>query len=817
MTSLSDHTSAHSYVMDKHATVLPQFSDISLSGAIVSTTPSVDGRIGGGKAGRLRNFPRMLHFLLFAVCAVNLERVATSLADQPATIWGRPIMRQPFDREQPHEICTPDWVRHTLGVGYTLSVQSPPEREKAVAAGVTISELGFVDPLFVYYDSKYLHRRSPHVAADHLEKEVAAYRQLGLRILAVYPPSLQGEVYESHPEWRRIDAHNGPVPQVDLRKHPSGGMLCLLGPYGDFMIDVVSEIVTKFGVDAFSFDGLHYGGVCYCRHCRDGFRSQAGSDIPPVNLDDRLFRRYQHWADRRLEDLVRRMQSRIKAIKPDVALVTWTTNAGRFGHFRDIPRNMPARMNLLLDAPDQEFWLDETNRGASVVPAFANAYAWAVTNHRVAFSEPYLMSHGNPYGKDSFPPHEVLRRMLLCVAHGSTPSIAVAQPPVLREAVFHGLAEVQRRKRWLTHKEPEPWAAIVMSDNSRVFYGRSSGAVEQRYLAHVFGTFRAVVEAHMPFTLINDWNLNEKELAPYRVLVLPNTACLDAAQTQAIRSFVEQGGGLVATGDTSLCDEFGDPRQDFALSDVFGCSWRPDVVQGLATQPPDVNFARNLDERFWQRRKGIFELRLKAGSELDEPRLRQLVGAEPVAFKGQSVAVHVDDTKARTIAVLSVKGGSYGQQHPAIVVGRHGKGRVVYFAAGVDAAYYTYPYPYQRILLERAMRWAAPEPPKIEVDAPMCVHATAMRQRLAGERLLIHLFNDVNTTAFHALPDDDVPLREETVPIHNIRVTVRDYSIGRIHLEPDGIEFPMQALGDGKVAIVVPRLDIHAVVVIELR
>ena len=55
-----------------------------------------------------------------------------------------------------------------------------------------------------------------------------------------------------------------------MKKFPHGGMLCLLGPYGDFFIDVLAEIVTKFpDVDAFSFDGLHYGGVCYCQHCRD--------------------------------------------------------------------------------------------------------------------------------------------------------------------------------------------------------------------------------------------------------------------------------------------------------------------------------------------------------------------------------------------------------------------------------------------------------------------------------------------------------------------------------------------------------------------
>ena len=60
------------------------------------------------------------------------------------------------------------------------------------------------------------------------------------------------------------------IPQIDMKKYPHGGMLCLLGPYGDFFIDVLAEILTRFpDVDAFSFDGLHYGGVCYCQHCRD--------------------------------------------------------------------------------------------------------------------------------------------------------------------------------------------------------------------------------------------------------------------------------------------------------------------------------------------------------------------------------------------------------------------------------------------------------------------------------------------------------------------------------------------------------------------
>ena len=76
--------------------------------------------------------------------------------------------------------------------------------------------------------------------------------------------------------------------------------------------------------------------------------------------------------------------------------------------------------------------------------------------------------------------------MMLALAHGAGPSIAVAQPEQLKPAVKHCMAEVKKRKPWMTHKQPEPWAAILVSDNTRVFYGRSAGQVEDRYLANVF-------------------------------------------------------------------------------------------------------------------------------------------------------------------------------------------------------------------------------------------------------------------------------------------------------------------------------------------
>jgi Trehalose utilisation len=745
--------------------------------------------------------------------------IQVSRAQEKREIWGDVIMKQPFDTTPFRQIKVADWLNDTVGCGYTLSVMDSKARAKAAAHGVTISEMGFVDPFFAYYDSKLLKKRSPHVPLDRLDKDIAEYKKLGVRILAVYPPCLQGEVYETHLDWRRIATDTKEIPQIDMKKFGHGGMLCMLGPYGDFFIDVLAEILNRYpDVDAFSFDGLHYGGVCYCQHCRENFRKDTGKAIPKADMNDPEFRRYQHWADRRMEDLVRRTQTRLKGIKPSVALVTWTTNAGRFGHFLSIPRNMPSRMNLLLDAPDQEFWCDETNRGTTIVPAFANAYIWATTNHRVAFSEPYILTHGNPYGRDSFPPQEILRRMMLTLTYGASPSIAVIQPKNLQQELYNCLDEVQRRKPWLTHKSPEPWAALVMSDNTRNFYGRSAGQVEQRYMANVFGAFRTAVEEHLPLNVINDWNLNAADLARYKVVVLPNTACLDDAQVAAIEEYVKNGGGLVASLDTSLFDEFGDARKNFALAKVLGVEYRGLPSDGGGAKDDiDVNFAKSIGPDYWEKRKNIFDFKQDTASILNQGKMKTYVGEESVTFKGAAVKVAVKSSAAKILGKLRARTPG-ATDIPGVVANTYGKGRVAYFAAGFDSAYYLYAYPYQRLALKHAIEWAASAPAPLKVDAPMCVHSTFMRQSKAGtERLIVHLFNDLNTTAHHAFPNDDVPLREEVVPIRDIEITFAPhYRIRAIHLEPEGKALPMRKT-DAGVSVTVPRLDVHSMVVADLE
>ena len=183
---------------------------------------------------------------------ITLLSVPLLASAQPRDIFADPVLKQPFDKEPFRPIKVPAWVQDTIGCGYSLSVMDGKARAAAAKHGVTISEMGFVDPFYAYYDSKLLKRRSPHVPLERLPKDIAEYKKLGVRILGVYPPSLQGEVYETQPSWRRIATNTKEIPSIDMKKFPHGGMLCLLGPYGDFFIEVLAEILTKFPeVDAF--------------------------------------------------------------------------------------------------------------------------------------------------------------------------------------------------------------------------------------------------------------------------------------------------------------------------------------------------------------------------------------------------------------------------------------------------------------------------------------------------------------------------------------------------------------------------------------
>jgi len=294
--------------------------------------------------------------------------------------------------------------------------------------------------------------------------------------------------------------------------------------------------------------------------------------------------------------------------------------------------------------------------------------------------------------------------------------------------------------------------------------------------------------------------------------VLANAAALSDVQVKALRDYVRNGGGLVATAETSLCDELGRPRGDFALADVFDVAYQGRPRAPLKRPELDPNFAIAIDESYWKNRTGLATLTGGDHELLRDARLDKLVPGKRVTFRGPQV--RVNQPKDGVVAASMTPDGSQTQL-PAVVTRSFGKGRVVYLAAGLDAAMWSYAYPYQRRLLARAISWAAREPAPIEVKASMCVQATYYTQGgQDGRRTIVHLHNGMNTTANHGLPVADVPLREEVVPIHDIEVRFTRKTPRSFHLEPGNR--PLAARRDGTATVVVvPRLVMHTLLVAE--
>ena len=78
---------------------------------------------------------------------------------------------------------------------------------------------------------------------------------------------------------------------------------------------------------------------------------------------------------------------------------------------------------------------------------------------------------------------------------------------------------------------------------------------------------QALIQAKIPFDIIFDQSLDN--LSKYRVLILANQEALSDSQLEKIRTFVRDGGSLVATEHTSLYNEHRRRRETFGLADLF--------------------------------------------------------------------------------------------------------------------------------------------------------------------------------------------------------------------------------------------------------
>ncbi|WP_332367541.1 beta-galactosidase trimerization domain-containing protein [Spirosoma telluris] len=143
------------------------------------------------------------------------------------------------------------------------------------------------------------------------------------------------------------------------------------------------------------------------------------------------------------------------------------------------------------------------------------------------------------------------------------------------EAVAKLYEGYHKNEKYLRNTAPIARVGIVYSEQTDRNYGGKPW--QQKSSDHLDGMYHALVESRIPFDMVNDRLLGSDDLKRFKLLILPNIAALSDAQCKQIQAFVDNGGSIVSTFETSLYDEEGKQRSDFGLASLFGVSYAQKV------------------------------------------------------------------------------------------------------------------------------------------------------------------------------------------------------------------------------------------------
>jgi hypothetical protein len=166
----------------------------------------------------------------------------------------------------------------------------------------------------------------------------------------------------------------------------------------------------------------------------------------------------------------------------------------------------------------------------------------------------------------------------------------------------------------------------------------------------------------------------------------------------------------------------------------------------------------------------------------------------------------VNPTTARVIGERFPTQDTHGKSECAATINQYGKGQIGAIYGPMGSVFYRSHYPVIRQMLAGIMQKLFPYP-IVELNAPPCVDVSIRRQ---DDKLLIHLANTagMQVPASYAVIDFIPSLGQMELIVRLERKPKKVYVV------PEDFDVKTH-WSDGKFSVLLPKLDIHSVVVIE--
>jgi len=618
-------------------------------------------------------------------------------------------------------------------------------------------------------------------------------RKLEMVVLArTDPHATHQDAYEAHPDWIAVDAEGRP------RRHWADSefwVTCALGPYNfEFMTQVHQEIMRLYKPDGIFSNRWSGSGMCYCVHCQENFRTAYGMDLPRTqDPQDPSRRNYWLWRQERLFALWRLWDGEIRKINPQARFIP---NTGG-GSLSDLD------MKSVGELADTLFADRQARRG--LMPPWAagkNAKEYRACMGDKPIAGIFSVGLEEPYRwKDSVQSEAELRIWVADgIANGLRPWFIKFAGTLHDQRWLRPVNDIYNwsygSERYLRKQESLARVAMVYSQQSANFYGgeRAQSKVED----HTLGFYHALIEARIPFEMVHDLLLDPSHIERFKVLILPNIAALSDDQCNQIRQYLQRGGSVVATFETSLYDQWGARRKTFGLADVFRVNY-----QGRVEGPMQNSYLTVEKDPTTGQYHPILAGLENAGRIINGIHRVDVEPIEKVTDPPLTLIPSYPDLPMEEVFPRT--------QHTDIsevYAHEYGKGRVVYFPWDIDRSFWEVLCVDHGKLLRNAVEWAANEDKIVTVDGPGVLDVTVWRQQGS---MTVHLVNLTNPMMMKGPFREIVPVGEQRVRLR----LPRGQKAKRIQLLVGGAELRTSS-ADELVKITVPSIAVQEVIAIDL-
>ena len=626
---------------------------------------------------------------------------------------------------------------------------------------------------------------------DIIHDTCKAIREAGLKIiLRVDFRGVEKKRFDKHPDWFSCDAFGRP--KIGAYHGATIYQPCYHSYYTNEHAErFIDYLLATYDIDGIWQNALGFDwGPCYCKKCRTAYELEVGGNIPLIpegadlfeTLASPAFEKFNQWKIKSADFHIERMRKATKKHGEDKAYCAEIfdlysdhfAKATGIGHenakksfdfvvsavFKDA--NHSSVQNRLYDIISNAATITRFSRALaptkqSVIITGGNGTRWRYISDSALETRMWLWGIASVGGG-----------IWNCYFNGQNPAKTFDRRNAYSEQPIYTYLANNSDK--LSCSMPMMDVGIYYSAPTQARYCSADEKIDQ-FGVHIKGIERVLLEEHIQYGFLPSSEFSSDKLEGVKAILIPNGAFISDQDIEIIREYVYNGGGLIATFETSLFDELGNPREDFGMKELFGVSYT-----GLKLDTSEDTYQLIANK--------------------NSPILKSIGDTDMLITGGKTLLVKPLDADVVTTRVPFIPNQppeyawvkDMKTQYPVIATNTYGAGKVVYFANTLDALCFTNGHEDFTDIYRNAIDYVTHQSYTVETNAPRSVHVNMVENAETGCIIL----SLVNTTGTSQRP------LKEVVPVYDITVTlqphvkkVQDFSV----LFGEGIDVTQTAEG----------------------